>query len=100
MWRSCWWFSGSIETYPRFLCYNKKIKKNFNASYADENILYFNEDSSNAVLICKEMGVLNTDLNNINLDNSFDEDDRNTIIIIRLLTWHIKLEIAEHLKRS
>ena len=76
------------------------IKKNFNALYADENMLYFNEDSSNAVLICKEMGVLNTDLNNINLDNSFDEDDRNTIIIIRLLTWHIKLEIAEHLKRS
>ena len=35
------------------------------------------------------MGILNVDLNNINLDNNFDEDDSDTIHV-RLLAWHIK----------
>ena len=46
------------------------IKERFTALYADENILYFNEDSGNA-----DLNILNIDLNNINLDNNFDEDD-------------------------
>ena len=63
--------------------------------YADENILYFNEDSGNVVFSCNEMGVLN-----INLDNSFDEDDPDTIIIInRLLAWHIKFEKMQAVKK-
>ena len=33
---------------------------------------------------------LNVDLNNINLDNHFDEDDPDTIILIRHLAWHNK----------
>ena len=41
--------------------------------YADENILYFKEHSVNIVFSCNEMGILNIDLNNINLDNNFDE---------------------------
>ena len=31
------------------------------------------------------MGILNIDLNNINVDNNFDEDDLHIIILIRLL---------------
>ena len=31
------------------------------------------------------MGILNIDLNNINLDNNFDETDPDTIFLIRLL---------------
>ena len=49
---------------------------------ADENILYFNEDSGNVVSSCNEMSILNTDVTNINLGNNFDEDDPNTIILI------------------
>ena len=60
--------------------------------YADENILYFNEDSGNVIFSCNEMGILNIDLNNINLDNNFDEDDPDTVILIRLLAWYIKFE--------
>ena len=59
------------------------------------------------------MGILNIDLN-INLDNNFDEDDADTVLLIRLLVWLIKFEkkhkalkekiselmpIAWHLKR-
>ena len=72
----------------------------FIALYADENILCFNEFSGDVVFNCNGMGILNIDLNNINLDNSFDENDPDTIIIIRLLTWHIKFEKRKELKKE
>ena len=43
------------------------------------------------------MGILNIDLNNINLDNSFDEDDLGTIILIRILACYIKFEKRKEL---
>ena len=41
---------------------------------------------------CNEMSILNIDLNKINLDNNFDDDDPDTIILIRLLAWYIRFE--------
>ena len=76
------------------------IKELYTALYVEENILYFNEDSSNVVFSCNEMGILNIDINNINLDNNFDEDDPDTIILIRLLAWHIKFEKRKELKKQ
>ena len=67
--------------------------------YPDENTLYFDEDSGNVVFNRNGMGILNIDLNNINLDNHFDEDNRDTIILVRLLAWYIKFEKREALKR-
>ena len=52
----------------------------------------FNEDSGNVIFSCNELRILNIDINNINLDNNFDEDDPDNIIYIRLLPWHIKFE--------
>ena len=49
---------------------------------------------------CNGMGILNIDLNNINLDNSFDEDVRDSIILIRLLAWQIKFDKRKELKKS
>ena len=37
------------------------------------------------------MGILNINLNSIELDDT-DEDDPDTIIFIRLLAWHIKFQ--------
>ena len=68
------------------------IKELFTALYAGENILYFNEDAGNVNFFCNEIGILNIDLNNINLDNNFDEDNPDAIIHIRLLAWQIKFE--------
>ena len=62
-------------------------------------MLYFNEDFVNVVFSCNEMGILNIDLNNINLDNNFDEDDPDTITLIRLLAWHVKFEKRKALKK-
>ena len=44
------------------------------------------------VFNCNGIGILSIDLNNINIDNSFNEDDLDTIILIRLLACHIKFE--------
>ena len=45
------------------------------------------------------MGILNIDLTNINLDNNFDEDDPDTIIVIIVLTSYIKFEKLKALKK-
>ena len=49
-----------------------------------------NEDSGNVVYPCNEMDILNIDLNDVNLDNSFDEDDPDTFILIRPLVKNLK----------
>ena len=79
----------------------KLLKKLFTDLYADENILYFNEDSSNTTFNDNEIGILNIDLKSINLDdNNFYEDDPGTIIQVRLLAWNIEFEKREALKKE
>ena len=79
----------------------KLLKKLFTDLYADENILYVNEDSSNTSFNDNEIGILNLDLKSINLDdNNFYEDDPDTIIQVRLLAWNIKFEKREALKKE
>ena len=80
-----------MKLIPDWLVTSRMIKNLFTDLHGDENILYFNEDSGNAVFSYNEISMVNIDLNNINLDNNFDEDDRDIIILIRLLAWHIKL---------
>ena len=46
------------------------------------------------------MVILHIDFNNVSLDKNFDEDDPNTIILIRLLLWHIKFEKRKPLKKE
>ena len=62
----------AFKLIPDWLVTIKMIKKLFTALYADENTLYFNEDSGDAVFSYNEMGIVNIDLNNINLDDNFD----------------------------
>ena len=76
------------------------IKKHFNALYADDGLLFFDEDSGNVTFCGNEMGILSVNFN-IYLDYYFDEDDPNTIILARLLAWHREelMAIAWHTKR-
>ena len=48
----------------------KMIKKLFSALQADENVLYFSEDSGYIVFNCNGTGILNIELNNINIANN------------------------------
>ena len=90
---------ASLKLVADLFVTSKMVKELFTALYADENILYFNGDSGNVVFSCNEMVILNIDFNNIILDNNFDEDDPDTIIFIRFLTWHIKFEKSKALKK-
>ena len=77
------------------------IKKLLTALYADDNILYFNENSGDAVFSCYDMSIFSIDLNNINLDDTnYDEDDPETIIHIRFLACHIKFGKCKALKKE
>ena len=49
---------------------------------------------------CNLMCILNIDLNNFNFENNFDEDDPDTIILVKLLAWHIKFEKSKALKKD
>ena len=79
---------------------SKMIKKLLTALYAEENILYFNEGSDDAVFNCNEMGILNIGLNNISHGDTFDKDDPDSIILIKFLAWHIKFRKCKELKKE
>ena len=82
---------AALNLIPDQFFKSNMINKFFRALYVDENILYFNEDSD-VVFHCYEMDFLTIDVNNINLDNNFDEDNPDTITFVRFLAWDIKIE--------
>ena len=61
--------------------------------------IYSNEDSGEVVFNCNEIGVVDIDLNHISLDDNFDKDDPDTIVLGRHLAWHIKFEKRKALKK-
>ena len=93
-------FLTALKLIPDWLVTSKIIKNLFTALYADENILCFNEGSSYAVFNCNEMGIVNVDLNNYNLDDNFDKEDLNTIIFIKPLAWHTEFEKRKEFKKE
>ena len=76
---------AALKLIPDWFVTSKMIEKRFTTLYTYKNILCFNKDSGNAVFNYNEMGIVNIDLHNMNLDTNFDEKDSNTIILIRLL---------------
>ena len=78
---------------------SKTIKNLFTAVYADVGLFFFYLDSGDVTFCCNEMGILSVNLNNINLDNHFDEDDPDTIILIRLFACHSKFKKGKGLKK-
>ena len=90
---------AALKLIPEYFVTSKMIKKLYTALYEDENIIYFNEDFGNIVFFCDKMGILNIDLNNINLDNNFDEYDPDAIVFIRIFALHIKFEKHKALKK-
>ena len=81
---------SALRLVPDWFVASKKVKKLFTALYADENILQFSKDYGDITFCCNEMGILSVNLNNITLDNNFDKDDPDTIILIKRLALSIK----------
>ena len=92
---------AAVKFIPDWFVTSKMIKNLFTALYTYDNILYFNEDSGNAVFSRNGMGILNIYLNNVNLDDiDYNQDDPETIIYIRLLDCHIKFKKRKALKKE
>ena len=92
-------FLPALKFIPDWFVASKIIKELFTALNVDENILYFNEGSGNVVFSCNEIDILNIHLNNLNLDNNFDEADPGTIILIFWLGM-LNLKNLKHLQKS
>ena len=69
------------------------IKKLYTPLYIDDGLFFFDEYSGNIRFYYNEMGILSVNLNNINLDDkNYEEDDPDTIILVRLLTGIVNLK--------
>ena len=78
----------------------KIIKKLYTVLYADEDMLYFNEDADNVIFCCNKMGIHRVNYKNISRDNNFDEDDPDNIILVTPLAYYIKLGKGKSLKKG
>ena len=90
----------ALEFIPDWFVSSKMIKKLFTALYADDGLLFFDNDSGSVTFCCNEMGILSVNRNNIYLDNNFDEDDPDTIILVRILAWYSKLKKRKTLEKG
>ena len=78
-----------------------KCFKSFNVSLANDDILFLDEDFSQETFFATEMGIVNKNLDKINLDgdNNFYEGDSETNIYIRLLAWRNKFKKGKAFKK-
>ena len=90
----------ALKLIPDWFVTSKMVKKLYTALYADDGFLFFDEDSDSVTFCCHEMGIASVNLDNINLDNNFDKDDPDVIILIRLLAWHKKFKKCKSLKKK
>ena len=78
-------YSAALKFVPDWFVTSKIFEILVTDLYPDENIIYFNEDFNNIVFTC------NIAVNNINFgDTNYDEDNHDTINLVRLFAWHIK----------
>ena len=92
---------AALKFVPDWFITSKMIKKIFTALYADENKVYFNEDSSNVTFSCNGIDILSANLKSIILDDTnYEEDDLDTIILIRLLALDVEFEKREELEND
>ena len=77
-----------LKFIPDWFDTRKMIKKLLTLLCAGGNVICCNEDSDDVIFSYNEMGILDLDLSNINLDDSnYNEDDPDTSIHVRLLAW-------------
>ena len=66
---------------------NKVVNDLDNAEIINDNIFSV-DDSDNVTFFSDDMGFAYVDLNNLSLENNhFDDDNPETIIEIRIVTW-------------
>ena len=80
-------YLAALKFFPNYFVTSKILKKFDNTLHANNDILFHNEDFDKVTFIANQINILAVDLEKINLDNNFDEDDV------------VNLKNAEHLKK-
>ena len=78
---------------------SKMLGKFDNTLHANDDILFYNEDCYKVTFIANQKHILAVDLEKINLDNNFGEDDPDAIIRIRFLAWRSKFKRCKAFKK-
>ena len=91
---------AALKLIPDQFVTSKMIKKLCTASQADDGLHFFDENSGDVTIRCNEMGILSENHKNVKLNNNFDEDDPDTITLIRLLARHSKFKKRKVLKKK
>ena len=63
------YFLPALKFVPDWFVTSKMIENLHNALFAEDDIVFFDEESGNVTFSSDEMGILSVDLNNINLDD-------------------------------
>ena len=63
---------------------NKMIKNFYTDLYAEDDLLFLDNDSADVTSCCNKIDILSVNRNNINLGDNFDKNDSDVIILIRL----------------
>ena len=56
-------FLAALKSISSWLVTSKMIKKLYTVLYADDGLLFFDEDSGDVTFCCNEMGILSVSLN-------------------------------------
>ena len=83
---------AALKLIPDWSMTRKMVKKLHTALYSDDGLLFLCEDSCDVTFCCNKIGILTVNIDNINLDKNFDENDPDIIILIRFLASHSKFE--------
>ena len=78
------------------------LEKFHDALLANDDRFFFEENVSKVTFFANEMGILDVDLDKINLDdhNNFYEGDPDTTIHVRIVTWRNRFEKRKALKKK
>ena len=85
---------AALKLIPDWFVTSKMIRKLYTACHTDNGLIFLDEDFGDLTFCSNEIGLINVNLNNINLDNNFEKNDH-IIIPIRLLHWHNKFKKHE-----
>ena len=94
-------FLSTLKFVPDWFVSKKTIKSVFTTLFADDDLLFFDEDSGNITFLSNETDILSVNFNNINLDEvKIYEDDPKTNIHVRLFVWHYRYKQRKLFKKE
>ena len=73
---------AALKLIPDWFVTSKMIISLYTALYADDGLLFFDEDSGDVTFCCNEMGILSVNLNNINNLNNLNNILMKIILIL------------------